>query len=511
MRVPTAFLLLLAPLPALAGVDLALVGEWTTGTFDLGGAEIAAFDPDTARLFVVNGATGTIDVLDLADPTAPVQVGAIDVLQWGGGANSVAVHDGVVAVAIEADPKTDPGLVAFFDTDGAWLGGVEAGALPDMVTFSPNGRYVLTANEGEPSDDYLVDPEGSVTIVDLSHGPIAATARTVDFKAFAGANLDASVRVYGPGATAAEDFEPEYVAVSHDSRTAWVTLQENNALAVVDLKTATVTDVVGLGFKDHTMPGKGLDASDMDAAIAVEGWPVRGMYLPDAVAAFRADGRTWLVTANEGDSRAYGAFDEEARVGSLPLDPTAFPTAAALKVKPALGRLKVTSTLGDEDGDGDYDALYAFGARSIAVWDDAGALVWEGGDALERHVAAAWPAAFNAGNDDNAFDSRSDDKGPEPEGLDVGKVAGRTYAFVGLERTGGIVVYDVTDPTSPDLVAWENPRDLAGDPTLGTAGHLGPEGVLFVPAEESPTGVPLLVVSNEISGSVAIFEVRATR
>ncbi len=497
--------------PALAGIELVPVGSWTNGTFDEGGAEISAFDPDSARLFVVNGAAATLDILDLSDPTAPTHVLSVDTTPWGGGANSVAIHDGLVAVAVEADPRQDPGTVVFLDTDGAFCGSVGAGALPDMVTFTPNGRQLLVANEGEPSSDYTVDPDGSITIVDLSAGPAAAVATHVTFDDWVGATLDPSVRVFGPGADAAADFEPEYITVSHDSRTAWVTLQENNAIAIVDVRDAVVTDVVGLGFKDHALAGNALDPSNRDGGVHIANWPVYGTYLPDAVASFRDGGDTFLLTANEGDSRDYDAFGEEARVGDVWLDAAAFPDAVALQHRSALGRLKITTTLGDTDDDGDYDALYAFGARSFSVRDETGALVWDSGEALEQLTAVVDPDNFNADNAANGADDRSDDKGPEPEGLTVGKVGGHTYAFVGLERTGGIAAYDLADPAAPTFAAYVTTRDAGGDAEAGTAGDLGPEGLVFISEDDSPTGVPLLVVSYEVSGSVAVYEIRGVR
>jgi 2',3'-cyclic-nucleotide 2'-phosphodiesterase/3'-nucleotidase/5'-nucleotidase len=491
-----------------SAVTLEPVGSWSSGVFAEGAAEIAAFDPVTARLFVVNASISGLDVLDLSDPTAPTWVGFVDIGALGGQANSVAIHDGVLVAAIEADVKQDPGVVAFYDVDGALLSAVTVGALPDMLRFTPNGDYLLVANEGEPSDDYTNDPEGSVSVIDLRGGIESLTeadVRTADFGGWAVEDLDPSVRIYGPGATVAQDLEPEYITVSHDSKTAWVTLQENNAFAIVDIKSGEVTDIVGLGFKDWS--ASALDPSDRDNAIAIAPWPVLGMYQPDAIGSIHHRGDTFLVTANEGDARAYTAFNEEARVGGLTLDPTAFPNGASLKANAGLGRLRVTNALGDEDGDGDFDALYTFGARSLAVWSDTGALVWDGGDELEQLIADESPSRFNANHEDQTFDGRSDDKGPEPEGLDVAKLWGDWYAFLGLERIGGVVVYDLSDPSAPVVDSYVNTRDPGGDPEDGTAGDLGPEGVLVIEAEDAPDGVPLLVVSYEISGSVALFEI----
>jgi hypothetical protein len=501
--------------PAHAGgsarVELRPLGTYSTGAFAAGGAEIVAYDGGTKRLFVVNAHAARVDILDVADPTAPRLVGAIDVAAHGAVANSVAVRRGVVAVAIENAVKTERGQVAFYDTQGGFLSAVSVGALPDMVTFTPNGRYVLVANEGEPADDYSADPEGSVSVIDLARGARGlrqSDVRTATFTAFNGRPLPPSVRVFSPGATAAQDFEPEYIAVSSDSRVAWVTLQENNALAFVDVARARVMAIRGLGFKEHARPGHALDASDRDGGINIRNWRVSGMYLPDSIAMFEHGGLPYLVLANEGDTRAWSAFDEEARVGGVTLDPTAFPDAAALQASSALGRLKITSTMGDADGDGDYDRLFSFGGRSFSIRNALGGLVFDSGDALERITAAALPAEFNSDNEENgSFDSRSDDKGPEPEGVAVGEVHGRRYAFIGLERVGGIVVYDVTDPRRPAWVQYVNTRDFGGDPVAGTAGDLGPEGLAFIPAGDSPNGRPLLAVGFEISGTTTLFEI----
>lgn len=497
--------------PPAAEITLTPIGTYRTGFFDEGGSEITAHDPATQRLFVVNAGAGTVDVLDVSDPARPARVATLDTP----GANSVAVHDGLLAVAEEADPATDPGTVAFFDVaTGTPRGEVTVGALPDMVTFTRSGDRLVTANEGEP-EGYCAgqaDPEGSVSVVDLRRGPERATVRTADFRAYDArrdALLASGVRVYGPGASVSQDLEPEYVTTSTDGRTAWVTLQENNAVATVDLRSATVTDVRALGTKDHARSGAGLDPSDRDGGIRIGSWPVRGMYQPDGVASFSVRGRPYLVTANEGDARDYDCFAEEERVRDLTLDPAAFPDAAALQESSALGRLTVSSVA--PSGPAGYTELRVLGGRSVSVRDArTGALAWDSGDAFERLVVERQPALFNADNDDNdSRDGRSDNKGPEPEGLDLGKLGGRTYAFVGLERSSGIVVVDVTDPRAGRIAGYASNRatDPAADAEAGEAGDLGPEGVLFVTAEDSPNGQPLLVVGNEVSGTTTIWQV----
>lgn len=516
-RAACAFAALLGLTAAAVSAQIVLtpIGTYSTGIFDAGGAEIVAHDPVTQRLFVVNAEANRLDVLDIRKPWAPARVSAIDLSPYGGGVNSVAVHDGIVAAAVENENKQAPGKVAFFDTAGVLLSSVTVGALPDMLTFSPNGSWLLVANEGEPLDYCSPgldnDPEGSISVIDLRGGAAGLTqakVRTAGFTAFNGA-VPAGVRVFGPGATAAQDFEPEYIAVSPDSATAWVTLQENNALAVVDIASATVTSVAALGTKDHSLPRNALDPSDRDGGTRIAPWPVRGLYQPDAIAAYSFAGQPYLVLANEGDARDYECFGEEARVADLDLEAGGFPDAAALQENESLGRLRTTTAGGDTDGDGRNEEIHTFGARSFSIRNAAGNLIWDSGNELELITAAALPDFFNSGNDENgSADSRSDDKGPEPEGVDLGSFRGRQYAFIGLERIGGVMVYDVTDPRAPFFVQYVNPRRFDGDPEAGTAGDLGPEGVLYIPRDQSPIGRALLAVGNEISGTVTLYSIK---
>ncbi|HHY58961.1 MAG TPA: calcium-binding protein [Chloroflexi bacterium] len=888
------------------------LGAYATGQLDAAAAEIVAYHAGTQRAYVVNGGDKTLDILDVSDPTAPALVSQVDMTQFGDAATSVDVFGDLLAVAVPAAEKTDPGAVVFLDPDGAVLAQVAVGALPDMLTFTPDGRYVLTANEGEPNDDYSVDPEGSVSIIDMSGGVAAlsdASVRTAGFAAFNDAELDAQIRIYGPNATVAQDLEPEYIAVSPDSTTAFVTLQENNALAVVDLANAEVTTLLPLGFKhfdapvatleryeiadrpvlgvtatgqeillggfsglfyegmddsgryifvthtdrgpnpepvdvdndgvnerpfvlpdfqpvivrlaldpvvgaveileqigltradgmpltglpnlagepgmayadekpvdlqgnpleldplgadpegivraedgaywlvdeyrpaiyhfgadgvllaryvpegsnneetgvvvgeealpaiyaqrranrgfeavalrdgilyafiqspidnpdskkdsnskastlvrilafdtnaaqtvgeyfyrldgdgvdkigdavaapdgsilvmernDDTGPAarklvyrinldaatnflgydlpigvelqsdaglarlgitpatktlavdlgaigydmvdkpeglalidentlavindddfgvggafdlatglieenpnptpivlgivrlaeNGLDASDKDGGVNIANWPVQSMYMPDAIAAYTVKDELYLVTANEGDARDYDGYSEEARLGDLVLDSALFPNAAELQREENLGRLRVSTASTDVNGDGLVDRIAAFGGRSFSIWDAAGNLVFDSGDAIERITAGLLPDAFNSSGENDSFDSRSDDKGPEPEALALGEIDGRTYAFIGLERIGGVMVWDITDPRAPIFVQYANNRDF----TVATeaAGDLAPEGIVFVPAADSPTGAPLLLVANEFSGTTTVWEI----
>ncbi|MDY7004672.1 MAG: choice-of-anchor I family protein [Cyanobacteriota bacterium] len=893
------------------------LGTYETGVFGESAAEIVAHHPNTQRVFVVNANNATIDVLDISDPSNPDRINQIDVSPFGAGANSVAVNDnGIVAVAVEAEVAQNPGTVAFFDADGDTLNQVTVGALPDMLTFTSDGTKVLVANEGEPNDDYSNDPEGSVSIIDISGGVENLTqtdVSTADFSAFNGREEELrnkGVRIFGPGSNAAKDFEPEYIAVDANDTTAFVTLQENNAVAVVDIENATILDVLPLGVKDYsrglpslttfefpdfplgttegdqeillgglsglwyegtdddgnlqfvTVPDRGpngaptdvdndgdnerpfalpdyqarivrftldedsgdieiteqiflnredgttpitglpnipgideepvdlsgnlleydplgadmegivinddgtywtvdeyrpaiyhfdvdgslidrfvpegtaalagetegtfgtetlpeeysnrrrnrgfeaialdtdedilysfiqtplanpdrsasddssvirmlgidpetgepvaeyvyllekptidpdngsllvdkigdavydadndtfyilerdssttatgkkfifeidltgatnlladdapnlpdgttleqltadelaaldiqpvnktkitnlpslgylagdkpeglsllpdgrlavlndndfglrddqilgdgtvplnpdpvpvvlgvidfsesnqLDPSDEDGGINLDNWPVFGLFQPDSIASFEINDETFYATANEGDSRDYDGFSEEVRVGDEEYVLDENFDVAAIEDEAALGRLQVTNTEGDLDGDGDFDQIFAYGGRSFSIWDAAGNLVFDSGDAFEQITAEERPEAFNSNGDEDSFDTRSDAKGPEPEAITTGVLDGKTYAFIGLERIGGIMVYDVSEPTTPTFEQYIN-----------NPGDIGPEGLKFISPEDSPNGDALLVVANEVSGTTTVYE-----
>lgn len=502
-------LLAVVAAPQIAGGGVRLVHVWT---HDAGGearAEIVAYDAEAGELLVTDGDRQRVTRLDLRRGCV---VGRYDVSAFGA-PTSVAASHGLVAVAVPAAEKTDPGHVLLFrstrigGSSGAPLAVVSVGALPDMITFTPDGRTILVANEGEPSNDYQVDPTGSISIIDVRRGPERAVARVADFAAFDGVREELEqfgVRLAAPSAhnsdgraTVAEDLEPEYITVAPDGRTAWVTLQENNAVAVVDVPRAHVSQIIGLGLKDHHYPGNGLSVGGGEPRL----WPVWGMYQPDSIASFAVDGATYLVTANEGDHRAYAGFTDIAPLSELTLDEALLRGTPGLAGDGGLGRLMVSSVAGDTDGDGDVDRLLAFGARSISIWSTDGRLVYDSGDALERAIAQRLPQWPDDAALRDQIGNRSFQKGPEPEGVVVGLVGSRTYAFVGLERTSAIAVFDVTRPHESTLVDVVplGPRNVA------------PEGLAFIPAERSPLGEPLLAVACEVSGTTVLYRIRATR
>ncbi|MEO7214482.1 choice-of-anchor I family protein [Mucilaginibacter sp.] len=452
---------------------------------DVGAAEITAFDPATNRLFVVNnGAVNKIDVIDFKDPAHMVVINSISVAPYGGAVNSLAVYGGKVAAAIESVDKQVPGKVAVFKTDDlSEVKVINVGSLPDMITYSPDGKYILTANEGEPNTTYTNDPAGTVSIISVADN---YSVNTIDFAAFAGQKADLlakGFRIFGVDKDFVKDIEPEYITISADSKTAWVTLQENNGIAKIDIAAKSITNIFPLGFKDYNTDGNEIDPSDKDDKFALAKWPVKGIYMPDAIAVLEQNGIPYLFTANEGDAREYTALTEVKRVKDIKLDATAFPTGAILRTDTQLGRLNITTTLGDANGDGIFEALYSLGARSFSVWNGSnGNQVFDSKNELDVKVNAA-----------NSYDdTRSDDKSVEPEGITIGKIGNRQVAFVGMERADAVAVYDVTDATKPSFLQLLKCGDA-------------PEGVLIIPAKNSPTKKSLLLVSSENDGVIKVY------
>jgi hypothetical protein len=550
-------------------IKLSVLGHYKTNIFAESAAEIPAYDAASKRLFVVNAQKGLVDVLDASKPEQPVHIAELSARDYlaDSEVNSVAVQNGIVAIAVQAKNKTDAGLVVFFNAkDLSFMSKVAVGSLPDMLTFSPNGKTVLVANEAEPNDDYSIDPEGSVSIIDIQDikQPKASIA---DFRAWNSQKADLmakGVRIFGPNATVAQDLEPEYITISGDSKTAWVTLQENNAIARIDIAQQKVTDIYPLGYKDHGVMGNELDVSDRDSKIDIKTWTgLVGMYQPDSIANYQVNGQTYLVTANEGDSRewlkdedAYFAgnlaqgYVENIRMkhlfnskgfnaeGDYPahlqkiangvkgakLNPVTFAYCGATATEAGdcrkdgnLGRLNIAWNMGyqtnadgspklDANGRLTYDKLYAYGARSFSIWNTQGQLVWDSGSEFEKKIAELFPTYFNTDHEAVSLDDRSDNKGPEPEGITLGTIGAKTFAFIGLERMSGVMVYDITTPMQPKFIEYFTTRNFV-ETDSAKQGDLGPEGLIFIAAKDSPNGKPLLVVGNEVSGSTAIYQV----
>lgn len=528
--------------------------------FDTSAAEIVSYDSCTDKLYVVNAQAQKVDVLSMNSASEPTSKGSIDLQSAAaasgidiGAANSVSTHQGLVAVAIENADKQQNGIIALYRSDTLELiTTYTAGALPDMVSFSKDGRYIASANEGEPNADYSIDPEGSVTLVDLTYGPLQATVTQIDFKAFnqgqpRHAELTDKVRISAPNATVAQDLEPEYLTFA-DNGKLYVALQENNALAAIDVASAQVDAIFGLGGKPWDSAQ--LDASNKDKNIGnLQSYAMlEGLYMPDSITSYTVDGNTYIVTANEGDGREYGikttqkmcdekgfewdgddyqgtenyttekdfciAYVDEVRGKKLDVDAN-HPLAGALKDNKQLARLKVIKPQGTLAAD---QKVQAFGSRSFSIWDESGELVFDSGDDFARIVLDQDPANFNSTNDNNqSGDDRSDDKGAEPEAIEVAEINGKHYVFIGLERQGGIMVYDVTQPKNASFISYLNNRDFTqpvctkvdedgdcdNDTYNSKAGDLGPESIKYF----TRSGNHFIAVGNEVSGSTSVYRV----
>ncbi|OBT19930.1 alkaline phosphatase [Vibrio tasmaniensis] len=544
-----------------AVTGISLVGRAIADApFDTSAAEIVSYDSCTDKLYVVNAQAQKVDVLSMNADSAPTSEGSIDLQSAAvasgidiGAANSVSTHQGLVAVAIENADKQQNGIIALYRSDTLELiTTYTAGALPDMVSFSKDGRYIASANEGEPNADYSIDPEGSVTLVDLDNGPLQAKVTQINFKAFNKgqsryAELTDKVRISAPNATVAQDLEPEYLTFA-DNGKLYVALQENNALAAIDVASAQVDAILGLGGKPWDTAQ--LDASNKDKNIGnLQSYAMlEGLYMPDSITSYSVDGNTYIVTANEGDGREYGikttqkmcddkgfewdgddyqgtenyttekdfciAYVDEVRGKKLDVDAN-HPLAGALKDNKQLARLKVIKPQGTLVAD---QKVQAFGSRSFSIWDESGELVFDSGDDFARIVLEQDPANFNSTNDNNqSGDDRSDDKGVEPEAIEVAEINGKQYAFIGLERQGGIMVYDVTQPENASFISYLNNRDFTqpvctkvdedgdcdNDTYNSKAGDLGPESIKYF----TRSGNHFIAVGNEVSGSTSVYRV----
>ncbi|MDC9521628.1 choice-of-anchor I family protein [Pseudoalteromonas sp. Angola-31] len=527
-----------------------------------GAAEIVAYQASKKWIYAINssGDEAVVNIIpaDAFDTAALVQdnEGTVSATNLAstitlnlndstpGDANSIAIDENnqLLAVAMAAKTVGEAGQIAFYNISGdapLFIKNVTAGFLPDMVTFSHNGAKVVVANEGEPNGDYSIDPEGSISVINIENGVIADTATNIDFTAYNNqqTELEEKGLVFANptgrtingneiNTTVAMDLEPEYISISKDNKYAYISIQENNALAIVNLEDNSL-ELKGLGFKDWS--NLQIDASDKDGGVNFKSYPgLYGMFQPDTISSFSWKGANFIVSANEGDAREYffdttdeadciakGGLDydkddgclayiDESRVEDLTL-------AANFDYlnndDNDIGRLKVSTVKGDTNNDGQYESLYAYGARSFTIWDSNGLVVFDSGDDIGRITASVHGEAFNNNEDENEGDTRSDDKGAEPEALTIGTIDERTFAFIGLERMGGIMVYDITNPYDVQFEDYFYNRGVIEGADI--TGDLAPEGMVFVPAEQSATGEPLLIIGNEISGSIAVWQIAA--
>lgn len=441
---------------AQAAAPLSFSKVWTYASPEAGfAAEIPAFDAVTGTLWVA-GVSG----VSVLNATTGGLVQFIDTTGFGA-INSVAIHGGLAAMAFESSvDRTANGQVILFDTAtralASGINQISVGALPDMAIFTPDGSTLLVANEATPTVYGGFDPAGSVSIIDVGSRSVTATA------GFAGVPTSGS-GIRNPGM----DFEPEYIAVNAAGTQAYVSLQEHNAIGVLDLGTQQFTSVIGLGTKDFSLPGNSIDPSNNDGKIELRAADVKGFYQPDAIAAYDVDGQTYLVRANEGDTREDDGDKERLKNTALggPAD---------------LAQLNI-STIDSSSGD-----LFTFGGRSFSISDANGNLVFDSGNTLDAEAIARGIYA----------DGRSDDKGVEPEGVELAMIGGRMYAFIGLERTtkAAVAVYDITDPASASFI------DM-----IVTDGDVAPEGIKGF----SVGGLDYLAIANEVSNTTTVYQLAA--
>ncbi|MGV3094960.1 choice-of-anchor I family protein [Staphylococcus borealis] len=505
-------------------LNITHTGRYTSGAdFDKGGTEIVKYNPKNGYAYSVNGDKEALDIIDVKHPGKD---GAIHLVKRiylqdngieAGDLTSVTVHPSgaYVAVSAPAVDKTKPGHVVFYGSNGEYINNVTVGSLLDMVTFSKDGKYLLVANEGEPSDDYTVNPPGSVSVIDVTGGPANVTANNVRTAMFTKEHQE-GIRALGPNAEDAYlNIEPEYIAVDSQSKYAYVTLQEVSAIAKVDISKGQIVQVKGLPYKDHSLAQNAMDVSDEDGKSELRRVPVLGLLQPDGIDTYDYNGETYLLIANEGDSQDYEGYSEEKRVKKLKddiqLDARYYQgyTQAELDdmVKNGLfddeqlGRLKVTTSHAFKDANGKYNALVSYGGRSFSILRASDLeMIYDSGNDIEQRVLDILPERFNANYesaDDIKVDDRSDDKGPEAENVVVGKVGSHSYAFVGLERVGGIMIYDITNPNEPYFVKYLYDPDNK---------DISPEGITFESAEDSPNGKPMLIASFELSGTTSAWE-----
>ena len=512
-----------------ASLGIAMTAHYSSGETNADGGvmEIVDYNASNGFAYAINGQRGVITAMDISG-SGELEGVDIDVQQLVedetftyGDMTSVAVSPDctILAAALQAEDYAGNGRVAIFSCgdDGSlsFIRTFEAGIQPDMVTFTEDGRFILTANEGEPREGYgATDPAGSVTVISLEDGISAS----IGFEAFDNpasmALLAEKGIVMQRGSVPSLDFEPEYIAVS-GSR-AFVSLQEANAFAVLDLDTMSFSDICSAGLEDYSSVP--VDIDKKDGAYQPRTYEnLLGVRMPDGIAAFQADGRTYVAAANEGDAREWGDYinEDERDFG----DGAASPTGRITKEDSGLDGKVVFLRSSDYDGlDPDNDYLY--GGRTLTIYeasDDGLKEVFTSADDAERITAGYLPAYFNASNDNAVLDDRSGKKGPEAESVAVGEVDGRMYAFLALERTGGIMVYDVTEPARSRYANYINTRDFGTiipgtevyeDGELDkwvTGGDVAPEGLRFVPADESPSGKALLLAAFEVSGTVAVY------
>ena len=501
-----------------------------------GSAEIATYHAGSKRIFATNGVKNTIDIFDISDVANPKKVGSVALSPYGNDVTSVAAgKDVVVAVVNVSDkfsatgvPTTTNGKIVVFDTAGKVLSSPDVlGVLPDSVSFAPNGTTALVAIEAQPvcaKDDPATaakedadyskasDPVGGVTVVDLSN-PASPVLKFAGFDQFTVAEMRAKgIAVSSVVNDVAKDFEPEF-ATAVDNNYAYVTIQEANAIGKLNIQTATFESITRAFESNVSKVAR--DTSDRDSGAGPRTYAnVVGASQPDAIAGFKIGSGNYFITANEGDAREYTCLNDDLRASALKVDPRRFADWKTLSGSAALGRAKVNPNNGDKDGDGDIDTIHLRGSNSMTMYRN-GVAIWDSADLLDKIQTTAFGVANINGSHSLSSDKatmnyvgqdRSDDKGSEPEGVAVGMVGDRRIAVLGLERMSALAVFDITQPRVPVFIEWLQMLPTKATPAKDVK-YWSPEGIVFVPADKSPSGKALIITSYELSGSLSIHQI----
>ena len=501
-----------------------------------GSNEIAAFHAGSKRIFATNGVKNAIDIFDISDVANPKKLSSVSLSPYGNDVTSVAAgKDVVVAVVLVSEtfsatgvPTTPNGKIVVFDPNGKVLSSPDIlGVLPDSVTFAPNGTTALVAIEAQPvcakdnpattekeTSDYskASDPVGGVSVVDLTN-PAAPVVRFAGFDKFTVAEMRAKgIAVSSVVNNVSKDFEPEFVTAV-DNNYAYVTIQEANAIGKLNIESATFESITR-AFESR-VSRVARDTSDKDSGAGPRTYQnVVGASQPDAIAGFKVGLGNYFLTANEGDAREYTCLNDDLRSAALKVDTRRFRDWTTLSGLAALGRAKVNPNIGDKDGDGDIDTIHLRGSNSMTMYRD-GVAIWDSGELLDQVQTQAFGVANINGSHSYSSDKstmnyvgqdRSDDKGAEPEGVALGMVGDRRIAILGLERMTALAIFDITRPLFPVFQEWIQMLPTKATPAKDVK-HWSPEGIVFVPADKSPSGKALIITSYELSGSLSIHQI----
>ena len=525
-------------LPALANEATVKITEISSITSGDGPAsfEISTYHAGSKRIFATNGVKNSIDIFDISDVANPKKIDSVSLAPYGDDVTSVAAGLDVVVAAVlvtetfsaTGAPTTPNGKIVVFDTNGKVLSSTDIlGVLPDSVTFAPDGTTALVAIEGQPvcakddpattekeSTDYskASDPVGGVSVVDLTD-PTAPVVRFAGFDQFTVGEMKAKgIAVSSVVNDVSKDFEPEFVTAT-DNNYAYVTIQEANAIGKLNIETATFESITR-AFESNLIK-VARDTSDKDSGAGPRTYRnVVGASQPDAIAGFKVGAGHYFLTANEGDAREYTCLNDDLRAASLIVDSKRFPDWTTLSGSAALGRAKVNPTNGDKDGDGDIDTIHLRGSNSMTMYRN-GVAIWDSGALLDQIQTQAFGVANINGSHSYSKDlstmnyvgqDRSDDKGAEPEGVALGMVGDRRIAILGLERMTALAIFDITKPLKPVFQEWLQMLPTKATPAKDVK-HWSPEGIVFVPADKSPSGHALIITRYELSGSISIHEI----